>query len=230
MRGKILIIEDERELAELIRLYLEREGVSVTAVDSAEKGIAALEKTSFDLILLDINLPGMDGFEFLQEIRKNNQIPVLITSARESDEDIILGLGSGADEFITKPFSPKVLVARIRAFLRRIKQNNSDSDERIVFGDFEVFPGKFLCTRAGDRVPLSSREFEVLVFLLKNREKAMSVEHIYLSVWGDQYGDTSTVAVYIQRIRKKIEPDPANPQYIKTIHGRGYRFSIAGGI
>ncbi|HEB11783.1 MAG TPA: response regulator transcription factor [Spirochaetales bacterium] len=129
MRAEVLIIEDEREMAELIAMYLQKEGVAVKICESAEQGLAVVEEHTFDLVVLDINLPGIDGFEFLQILRKKSGMPVIVVSAREGDEDIILGLGIGADEFVTKPFPPKVLVARIRALLRRSRSDSSGSSE-----------------------------------------------------------------------------------------------------
>ncbi|MFW6288866.1 MAG: response regulator transcription factor [Spirochaetota bacterium] len=222
MNARVLIIEDEVELAELIQLYLNDEGIESTACSSAEDGLAELSRADFDLIVLDINLPGMDGFEFLAQIRRTKDVPVIIVSAREADEDIVLGLGVGADEFVTKPFAPKVLVARIRALLRRVRGARKQS---VAFGPYELDPDGYVVTREGARVALSSREFEVLRYLVLNPGKAMSPEDIYRDVWHNEYGDTTSVAVYVRRIRQKIEDDPRNPVYVQTIHGSGYRFN-----
>ncbi|MBN1648794.1 MAG: response regulator transcription factor [Spirochaetales bacterium] len=228
MKGTILIIEDEKDLAELVELYLGKEGLETVVCGSAEEGLEALRKNKFSLILLDINLPGMDGFEFLQNIRKEFEVPVIITSARESDEDIIFGLGSGADEFMVKPFSPKVLSAKVRALLRRVEYASETGTRIIKTADLEIHLDRYFLTKSGNRINMSAREFEVLAFLIENRERAFSPEEIYLAVWGNRYGDLSAVSVYIQRIRKKIENDPANPEIVETVHGKGYRFG--GGI
>ena len=226
MQGKILIIEDERELGELIKLYLEKDGFSVIHTETAESGMELLAAGHFDLIILDINLPCMDGFEFLQEARGNFQVPVIIASARESDEDIILGLGSGADEFIVKPFSPKVLTARVRAFLRRVRKQASVTNERIFhLGDLAIYLDRYHVESNDGKIQFSSREFEVFAFLIQNKNAVLSMEEIYKGVWGNIYGDTSAVAVYIQRIRKKIEQNPAEPRIIETIYGKGYRLN-----
>ncbi len=149
MKGTVLIIEDEKDLAELIKLYLEKEGLRTVLCRTAEEGLDSLRQNKFDLILLDINLPGMDGFEFLQNIRKEFEVPVIIISARESDEDIIFGLGSGADEFAVKPFSPKVLTAKVRALLRRIEKV-SEADARIIkTGDLEIHLDLYYIARGG---------------------------------------------------------------------------------
>lgn len=222
MKGRIIIIEDEKELGELIQLYLCKEGIDSRAYPSAEAGLEAYRRDGADLIVLDINLPGMDGFEFLQTLRKESAVPVVIVSARESDEDIVMGLGIGADEFVAKPFTPRVLVARIRAILRRNRTTHTPSVE---FGAFSMDPDGYSLTRDGERVVLSTKEFEVLRHLVQNAGKAMTAEEIYRDVWGSAFGDVTAVAVYIRRIRKKVETEPKAPHLIQTIHGYGYRFN-----
>jgi len=225
VKARILIIEDVREMGELIRLYLEKEGSETELRETAEEGLRAFREKPFDLIVLDINLPGMDGFEFLQTLRRESSVPVLIVSARDTDEDMILGLGVGADEFVTKPFSPKVLAARIRAILRRVSDLRTGPPNCIRFGDFSLDLDGCLLKRADAKVPLSAREFEVLAFLACHPGKTMSPQTVYDEVWKQPYGDVSAVAVYVQRLRRKIERDPANPRFIETVHGLGYRFS-----
>ncbi|HET6485891.1 MAG TPA: response regulator transcription factor [Spirochaetia bacterium] len=224
MQASILIIEDVREMADLIRLYLVKEGMACSIAESAEAGLSAFAADRFDLVILDINLPGIDGFEFLQRIRKTSSVPVMIVSARDTDEDMILGLGIGADEFVTKPFSPKVLVARVRAMLRRASDLKS-SPNAVKFGDFLLDIDGYLLKRGGEKIPLSTKEFEVLTFLVTHPGRAMTPDTIYSEVWRNQYGDITAVAVYIQRLRKKIETDPSSPMFIETVHGMGYRFN-----
>jgi DNA-binding response OmpR family regulator len=225
MKAKVLIIEDIREMADLVALYLEKEGIETSVCESGEAAFELLKTSRFDLLLLDINLPGMDGFEFLQAFRKASSIPIIIVSARESDEDIIMGLGIGADEFVTKPFSPKVLAARVRAQLRRAGDSAIASRHLIRFGSFTLDVAGYVLKRDEKRISLSSKEFEVLHFLVSEAGNALTPERIYGNVWKNRYGDLTVVAVYIQRLRKKIEDDPANPYYIQTIHGMGYRFN-----
>ena len=222
MKGRVLIIEDELELAELICMYLQRDGIDSEICKDAESGIRALAENEFDLIVLDINLPVMDGFEFLQEIRPRFDTPVIIVSAREADEDIIMGLGVGADEFVTKPFTPHVLVARIRAMLRRAK---AGTRHYTTFGPYTIDLEGYFVRRGDERVVLSSKEFEVLRHLIRHPGRAMTPDEIYCEVWGNQYGDSTSVAVYVRRIRKKIEADPHRPHFVQTIHGKGYRFN-----
>ncbi|MBN2535693.1 MAG: response regulator transcription factor [Spirochaetales bacterium] len=223
MKAKILIIEDEEDIAQLIGLYLEKEGMEAVLSPTAENGLEQLKKSVFNLVILDINLPGMDGFEFLQIIRKENPIPVIIVSARKADEDLILGLGIGADEFVVKPFSPKVLVARVRALLRRVS-NAGEEKGSIHFGDFSLDPDAYLLFKNDKRIFLTAKEFEVLRFLVLNLGKTFSASQLYEKIWAKKYGDLATVAIHIQRIRKKIEPDPSNPVFIQNVYGAGYMF------
>jgi two-component system response regulator RegX3 len=229
MQGKILIIEDVKELSDLVSLYLGREGFETKAVESAEDGFAVLAEWQPELIILDINLPGMDGFEFLQKFRRENTTPVLIVSARDSDEDLIAGLGGGADEFVTKPFSPKVLAARVRAMFRRVRDlGGRDSGAICRFGPFTLDYDSCLLKKNGEKIPLSAKEYGCLAFLAAHPGKPLDVETIYSGVWKNNYGDLTVVAVYMQRLRKKIEDDPAAPRYIETVHGMGYRFNLDG--
>jgi len=230
MQGKILVIEDVRELADLVSLYLSKEGFEVRIAESGEEGFAVIGEWPPELVILDINLPGMDGFEFLQKFRRGNDTPVLIVSARDSDEDQIGGLGIGADEYITKPFSPKVLVARVRAVFRRFrdfeKRFEEGRENLFRFGPFVLDYDSCILKRNGERVPLSAKEYSCLAWLTMHPGKPMGAQAIYDGVWKNNYGDLTTVAVYIQRLRKKIEEDTANPVYIETVHGMGYRFNV----
>jgi DNA-binding response OmpR family regulator len=228
MNGRILVIEDEPELAELITVYLEREGLHVDRVGSAEDASIRAERSDYDLLILDINLPGMDGFEFLQDFRRENTCPVMIVSAREADEDIVMGLGIGADEFVTKPFTPRVLVARVRSHLRRRRIDAAKAANRSAsvyrFAGFELDAEAYRLRRDGEIVAISTREFEVLRYLVEHAGHVFSSEELYAGVWQQEFGDSMAIPVYVQRIRKKIEKDYRNPDLIVTIHGRGYRF------
>jgi two-component system response regulator RegX3 len=200
------------------------------ARETAEEALPLIKDESFDLIVLDINLPGMDGLEFLAEARKSGDCPVLIVTARGSDEDLISGLGQGADEYMTKPFSPKVLVARVRALLRR-SRGLSDRllADLVAFGPYVLDRSVFELKRGNETISLSVKEFDVLAYLLESGDVPQSPQAIYDAVWKREYGDLTAVAVYIQRIRKKIEDDPANPVYIETVYGRGYRLNASPG-
>lgn len=223
MATRILIIEDEPELADLIALYCRREGWEAVVCGSAEEGLGALKAGSFDLITLDINLPGMDGFAFVERLRQQDGIPVMMVSARETEEDVVSGLGLGADEYVTKPFTPRVLMARIQAMLRRGQAR--ESARRICFGDCVFEPDYGVLTRQGERVSLAARELAILELLLSQPGQAFTAHAILESVWRDQAAEPSAVGVYIQRLRRKLEADPNHPSLIETLHGRGYRFN-----
>lgn len=226
MHGSILIVEDVAEMADLIKDNLEFEGLEASTAASAEDALLALARgTDFDLVILDLNLPGMDGFEFLQKLRRQDRTPVMIVSARGEDSDVVTALGIGADEYLTKPFSPKALVARARALIRRSRDYQSfDVREVVRFGSFELDLNAGILTRDGERVPLSSREFAVLSYLIQEMGKTHKPEEIYESAWNHGFGDTTAVGIYIQRLRRKIEKDPSDPRYILTVRGLGYCF------
>jgi len=227
---RILIIEDDRSIAELERDYLE---VSDFAVDIAEDGPTGLEmqkKGNYSLILLDVMLPGMDGFDVLKELRASCNIPILMVTARKDDIDKILGLGLGADDYLTKPFSPSELVARVKAHISRYErlmsaaapQNNVveirglriEKDSRRVFVD-------------GDEKTLTAREFDLLLFLAEHPNKVFSKDDLFREVWcQESMGETASVTVYIKKLREKIELNPSKPQFIDTIWGVGYRFKM----
>lgn len=226
MNARVLVIEDEPDLARLVGMYLEREGLACALAPTAEEALGLLDAGRFDLVILDINLPGMDGFEFLRALRRDNRVPVMVVSAREGDEDIVLGLGLGADEFISKPVAPRVLVARVQALLRRSRDGLAGR-RLLRFGDFELDPESCLLTRSGERVGLSGKEVDILVFLVAAGGKPFTPKEIYERVWGRSFGDLSIVGVYVQRLRRKLEEDPANPRFLETVYGKGYRFNDA---
>jgi two-component system response regulator RegX3 len=222
-RPFILIVEDDQAIAELVAAYLLREGTSVDLAASAEAAQSACGKRAYGLVLLDLGLPGADGLEFLRWFRQKSLSPVIIVSARESDEDKVAGLGLGADDFVSKPFSPRVLVARVMAQLRRASYSGAEPGS-LAFGPFRLdFKAKVL-EREGERVPLSKREFELLAFLARNEGQTFSPAELYSSVWRLEHGDLSTVAVHVQRVRHKIEDDPQTPRWLQTLPGLGYRF------
>lgn len=224
---EVMIIEDVEEMSTLEKLYLSKSGIGSRTYTTAE---AALEDLAGgfvpDLILLDLNLPGMSGFEFLKIFRDKYEktIPVMILSARDADEDIIEGLGFGADDFVTKPFSPRVLVARVEASLRR-SIVSVQGEANAKFGEFTVLLNSCVLKQGSDKIPLSTKEYEVLEFLLKHAGEILSPEFIYEKVWKVQFGDITAVAVYIQRLRKKLEKDPSNSEFIRTEFGKGYIFN-----
>lgn len=222
--ASILVVEDDREIAELVAAYLEREGAHVDIAPSGEAAEGLTLRALYDLVLLDLGLPGADGFSFLRHFREASVVPVIIVSARESDEDKVAGLGLGADDFVSKPFSPRVLVARVMAQLRRASISGQPPD-RLAFGPYVLdFRAKAL-ERDGERVALSKREYELLAFLARNAGRTFPAQDLYASVWRLDHGDLSTVAVHVQRVRRKIEDDPQSPRWLQTLPGMGYRFT-----
>lgn len=218
MKKSVLIIEDVPEMSSLMELYLKKGGYSVTIAETGERGLLDINNSIFDLILLDLNLPGIDGFQCLELIRDEKMTPVLIVSARDDDSDVIKGLNLGADEYMSKPFSPKVLLARVNAILRR------GEGQVIKFGAYSFNATTYLLKKGDKRVLISGKEFEILALLIKNRGIPITANEIFKKIWNDAAGEITTVAVHIQRIRKKLEENPSEPKYIKTIHGKGYCF------
>jgi DNA-binding response OmpR family regulator len=224
---RILIVEDDAEIADLILAYLKKEGADAEIASSAEEAQIQSTLKPPDLVILDLGLPGADGLEFLRVFRQNNLSPVIIVSARESDEDKIRGLGLGADDFVNKPFSPRVLVARVKAQLRRFALQAGER-ESLRFGEFWLDSKGRVLERAGRTVSLSRREFDILEYLAFRPWQSFKADELHRAVWGAEFGDLSTVAVHIQRIRKKIEDDPSKPRWIRTVPGAGYRFTPDG--
>jgi two-component system response regulator RegX3 len=218
MNAHVLIVEDSPEISQLVALYLERDGLKVSVAVSAEEGLELI-RTGIDLVVLDLNLPGIDGFEFLTRLRRNSEIPVIVLSARDQDEDMVLALGIGGDEYVAKPFSPRVLVARCRALLRR----KWDTHETVYrSGRIELVVDARKLSIDGRPVGLTNKEFELLKFFLEHRGKTYSSQELFEEVWKNEFGDISSVAVYVQRLRKKIETDPSDPRWLVTIRGSGY--------
>jgi DNA-binding response OmpR family regulator len=223
MQGTVLIIEDEKEIADLITLYLNKEGIETLHALTGEEGMNLLENSAFDMVLLDINLPGIDGFEVLQKIRsKGESIPVMIVSARQEDMDMIMGFGIGADDYVSKPFSPKVLSARVRAHLRRIQSTSTEETHHFRFGPYILDRDNLWLKKGEKRIDLPPKELSLLLVLSEHPERAYKQEELYKKVWDNNFGDLTTVSVHIQRLRKKLEPNPAKPVYIKTAYGSGY--------
>ena len=226
-RPRIFIIEDVPEMASLIAMYIEKADMQAFSYSTAEAALSEMKTTGEpDCLILDLNLPGMSGFDFLTRIRRDFRptVPVVIVSARDADEDVIKGLGIGADEFVTKPFSPRVLVARIQAHLRRMTVSSAAAEESVRFGDYVLLLDSNVLKNSGRKIQLSVKEYAVLEYLIQNAGTSLSPEKIYTKVWKTQFGDMTAVAVYIQRLRKKIEKDPSNPMFIKTDFGNGYFF------
>jgi DNA-binding response OmpR family regulator len=229
---KILIIEDDISISELQRDYLEVNGFIVEICGDGRKGLKYIEENVYDLIILDIMLPSLDGFEILRRVRDVKDIPVLLVSAKKEEVDKIRGLGLGADDYITKPFSPGELVARVNAHISKYvrlknKYGNDGNTVSIVIRGLEIQKDSRRVFIGGKEVNLAQKEFDLLVFLAQNPNRVFGREDLFEKLWGlDSLGDAATVTVHIARIRDKIEPLASNPQYIETVWGAGYRFRV----
>ena len=221
--SKILIIEDEMTIVDLISFNLKREGFEI---DAAYDGVTGLEKALTgwaDLILLDVMLPGMNGFEVLQKLRQESDVPVIMVTAREEERDKVLGLETGADDYMTKPFSVKELVARIKANTRRHGGESRANGNRMGFGPYIVDTGLQEVRRADTSVELTQREYDLVCYFLTSAGRVVSREELMEKVWGyEYYGDLRAVDVAMRRLREKLEEDPANPKYFITKRGAGY--------
>lgn len=224
--SKILIIEDDISITEIERDYLELNGFSVESAQDGTSGLARGLSGGFDLILLDLMLPGVDGFTVCRKLREKLDIPILMVTARQEDIDKIRGLGLGADDYIEKPFSPGVLVARVKAHLARYARlTGSQPSAKICLGGVELNTEAHRVWVGAREVELKNKEYEMLLFFMLNPGRVFSREELYERIWGmDALGDNATVAVHVNRLREKIEQDPANPRRIQTVWGAGYRF------
>lgn len=225
---QILIIEDDIHIAELEKDYLQLNGFKVWIEQDGETGMKRAISGQFDVIIVDLMLPNKDGYQIIKEIRKKFEIPVIIVSARSEDIDKIRGLGYGADDYLTKPFSPAELVARIQSHIKRYERliGKNMTFEIISHRGLEINTASRKVLVNGKEIQLTTKEYELLVFLASNPNIVFSKEKIFDTLWGEEYfGDTATIAVHIQKIRKKIEKDPRTPKYIETIWGAGYRFN-----
>ncbi|MDQ6601067.1 response regulator transcription factor [Bacillus salipaludis] len=223
---KILIIEDDKSIAELERDYLEIEGFSVEIALTGLVGLNKALMNEFDLVLLDLMLPRVNGFQICKAIRTEKDIPVLMVSAKKEDIDKILGLGLGADDYIVKPFSPSELVARVKAHLSRYERlKGKEVQNDIAIRGLRIDQVSRRVFVNNHEVIITAKEFDILTFLSLHPDHVFSKEQLFERIWGfDSLGDISTVTVHIRKIREKIETDPSNPQYIETVWGAGYRF------
>lgn len=230
MSKKILIIEDEVSIAELEKDYLELSGFEVAIETSGDTGLAAAINNDIDLVILDLMLPGLDGFEVCRRIREQKDIPVLMVSAKKEDIDKIRGLGLGADDYITKPFSPSELVARVKAHMARYERlvgSNLHKNEIIEIRGIKIDKTARRVYVNGEERAFTTKEFDLLTFLAENPNHVYTKEELFNKIWDmESIGDIATVTVHIKKIREKIEFDTSKPQYIETIWGVGYRFKV----
>jgi DNA-binding response OmpR family regulator len=218
-----LAVEDDERIRAALRMALEDEGWSVVEAESGEDAVELFDASLPDVVLIDIMLPGIDGFELCRTLRRSSDVPIIMVTARNDTHDVVAGLEAGADDYLTKPFAPKELSARIRAMLRRIRPS-AQSHQRLTFGDLELIPEEGKVLRNGDEVHLTKTEFRLLCELADNPGKVFSRESLLDKVWGyDYFGDGRLVDVHVRRLRTKIELDPASPRHVVTVRGLGYR-------
>ena len=228
---RILVAEDDRTLAETLAYNLKSEGYEASIARTGLDAITLARSQEPDLLLLDIMLPEMDGFEVCRTVRSSSSVPIIMLTARDDEVDRVLGLELGADDYVVKPFSLRELLARIRAALRRVELNNNvgTSIEPIEAGSIEIRPGSRSVYREGVSVHLLPREFDLLLHLMRNRGLVLTREQLLETIWGHDYlGEARTVDVHVRRLRVKIEQDPSDPRLIRTVYGVGYTFEDSG--
>jgi DNA-binding response OmpR family regulator len=229
--SKILIVEDDVEIAMLEKDYLEMNDFETEIIANGKEAVFALHEGGYDLVLLDIMLPGQNGYDICREIRDKTNIPILMVTARTESVDKIRGLGLGADDYIPKPFDPAELVARVKSHLNRYHRltsssKNGNDEYEICIADLRILPRSWKVYKHESEIRLPNREFELLLFLSENPNIVFSKDHLFEKIWGFDYvSDNATVIVHINRIREKIEDDPSKPKIIETIWGAGYRIN-----
>jgi two-component system, OmpR family, response regulator RegX3 len=223
---RILMIEDEESLGEALEYQLSREGFDVVRETNGATGLQQFRASGADLVLLDLMLPGLSGEEVCKEIRTESRVPIIMLTAKDEEIDTVLGLELGADDYVTKPFSSRELVARIKAVLRRTTESLPDSPEVLEGGDIRLDRDRFEVTARGQEVRLTKKEFELLELLLANSGRVLPRETLIDRVWGwDYVGDTRTLDVHMKRLRSKLEVEPHRPRHLLTVRGLGYRFA-----
>ena len=228
MMTDILVIEDNEELGKLISDFLKREGYSVMWEQSAEKGLDLLGKAAFKMLLLDVMLPGMDGYEALQEIRKNQKLPVMMMSARTDEQSKVLGFEVGADDYIDKPFSFQVLGLKIRALMKR-SYDLAEDRQLLTYENISIDIASKKVYRDGEEVQITGKEYELLEYMMRHPEQVLKKEKIFDEIWGvDCFSDVGSLNVHIRWLREKLEEDPRNPRLIRTVWRVGYQFGGSG--
>jgi two-component system response regulator RegX3 len=222
---KILVVEDEASFSEALAYVLGKEGFEVTVADTGDGAIAAFDKGGADLVLLDLMLPGLSGTEVCKQLRSRSDVPIIMLTAKDTEVDKVVGLELGADDYVTKPYSKAELIARIRAVLRRQGDNSNTTEGVITAGPVRIDVERHQVSINDQIVSLPLKEFELLEFLVRNSGRVLTRSQLIDRVWGsDYFGDTKTLDVHVKRLRAKIETDPANPVFIQTIRGLGYKF------
>lgn len=226
MPERVLVVDDEESIRKLVEYNLAQAGYEVAVAEDGLQALDMIQQQRVDMVVLDLMLPGIGGLELCKRLRQqHSRVPIIMLTARGEEIDRVLGLEMGADDYVTKPFSPRELVARVRAVLRRNPEESGEGDGYIEAGPLRLDPGKYVVTVRGEAVDLTPREFELLHYLLRHMDRVVSRDQLLDRVWGYEYaGDTRLVDVHISHLRDKIEPDPKAPQHIKTVRGVGYKF------
>ncbi|EUJ21813.1 response regulator YycF [Listeria aquatica] len=225
---KVLVVDDEKPIADIVKFNLNKEGFDVYCAYDGDEALELVEEVQPDLILLDIMLPGRDGIEVCREVRKKYDMPIIMVTAKDSEIDKVLGLELGADDYVTKPFSNRELIARVKANLRRHSKISSQAAEEnenseLEIGSLVIHPDAYVASKRGETIELTHREFELLHYLAKHMGQVMTREHLLQTVWGyDYFGDVRTVDVTVRRLREKIEDNPSHPAWLVTRRGVGY--------
>ncbi|ARQ07404.1 response regulator transcription factor [Macrococcoides canis] len=229
MSQKVLVVDDEQSIVTLLQYNLEQSGFEVVTAFDGEEGLNKIFSEDPDIVVLDLMLPKMDGVEVCKAVRsEKNQVPILMLTAKDDEFDKVLGLELGADDYMTKPFSPREVTARLKAILRRsqaLRQHESEKENKeIIIGKLKILPEHFEAYRNGELIDLTPKEFELLIYLIERQGRVITREHMLNSVWNYEFaGDSRIVDVHISHLREKIEENPKQPQYIKTVRGLGYK-------
>ncbi|WP_449539572.1 response regulator transcription factor [Ferdinandcohnia sp. Marseille-Q9671] len=233
IREKVMLVDDDRDIRDILQLYLKKEGYTLIHAEEGTTALRLVDEQNPDIIILDVVLPGMDGFEVCQLLRQKTNAPILFLSSKEEEIDKILGHKIGGDDYITKPFSPAIVIAKVQAHLRRKRNMTSQSNQlhKKVEQSPIIYPGLYIDISScvvkvnGSAVKLSAKEFQLLCLLAEHPNQVFSVNHMFELIWGEEsLGDHRTVMVHISNLRKKIEPNPIKPMYILTVRGMGYKF------
>ena len=222
---RILVVEDEDSFSDALSFMLRKEGFLVSVASTGTDAIEQFDREPADLVLLDLMLPGMSGTDVCRTIRARSRVPIIMVTAKDSELDKVLGLELGADDYVTKPFSSRELVARIRAVLRRNSTDDVDVEPTVEAGPVKIDPDRHLVWVGGSQVAMPLKEFDLLEYLVRNAGRVLTRGQLIDRIWGSDYvGDTKTLDVHIKRLRGKVEPDPSNPKHVLTVRGLGYKF------
>lgn len=224
---RVLIVEDEDSFSEAMSFMLRKEGFEVSVANNGALAIEEFDRTGADIVLLDLMLPGLSGTEVCREFRKRSNVPVIMVTAKDSEIDKVVGLELGADDYVTKPFSSRELIARIKAVLRRAGTEIEDASDILELGAVRIDVERHIVSVEGQQIKLPLKEFDLLLMLMRNAGRVLTRGQLIDRIWGSDYvGDTKTLDVHIKRLRAKIEKDPANPIHLMTVRGLGYKFDV----